>query len=65
MSYDDNEKRMMKVDIINWVEIWIRTRNDSDKPVSGVTATLVPLQTTKQQLTYAKHSTLHCHYLFC
>lgn len=44
---------MIKIDIINWVKIWNRTRDDSNNTVSGVTATLVPLQTTKQQSTYA------------
>ena len=53
MNNDDNEKKRMIVDIINWVEIWIRTRDDSNNTVSGVTATLVPLQTIKQQSTYA------------
>ena len=53
MSNDKDEKKMMKVDIINWVKIWIRTRDDSCDTTSGVTATLVPLQTTKQQSTYA------------
>ena len=48
----DNEK-MIEIDIINWVKIWIRTRDDSSDDVSGVTATLVPLQTIKQQSTYA------------
>ena len=46
-------RRGLRVDIINWVKIWIRTRDDNKDDVSGVTATLVPLQTTKQQSTYA------------
>ena len=53
MNNDKDEKKMMRVGIINWVEIWIRTRDDSNNTVSGVTVTLVPLQTTKQQSTYA------------
>ena len=43
MSNDNDEKRMMMFDIINWVKSKIRTRDDSNKYGDVNTATLALL----------------------